>query len=393
MLFDESPLTRAAQGTETLSADFPQRVEHYFSANYAQARERFLAAARLRDARLESFPIDALGSLGEELATDVALITAPSKRGLLILSSATHGVEGFCGSACQMALLHDEAMLACAAEAGIALLLIHAINPYGFSWLSRANENNVDLNRNAQDFDGPLPDNPEYANLHPLLVPSVWPASAENEQTISNYIAQHGRGCYRDAVSCGQYSHPDGVFFGGAERSQSLRTLNHVLQTYASGYDDIGWIDVHTGLGPYGNGEKIFAGRRDADEVVRAQRWWGQDIAVPFAGTSTSADITGQLASTIYTACPASRRTLMALEFGTVPFETMVDALRGEAWLRSHSTASSELAWSIRKTVREAFYCDHEVWKGMVLGQSRVAIFQALQGLAADLRISPGAKF
>jgi hypothetical protein len=225
--------------------------------------------------------------------------------------------------------------------------------------------------------------------LHPLLVPSVWPPTAENEQAIADYIERHGRIRYRDAVSRGQYTHSNGIFFGGTERSQSLRTLYHVLQTHGSGYDDIGWIDVHTGLGPYGNGEKIFAGRRDTEEVARAQRWWGRDIAVPFAGTSTSADITGHLASTIYTACPAARHTLMALEFGTVPFEAMVDALRGEAWLRAHSAAPAKLAGSIRQTVREAFYCDHEVWKGMVLGQSRVAIFQALQGLAADACAAP----
>jgi hypothetical protein len=370
----------------TLPTDFPKRVDQYFSSSYAQARERFRAAAQARGAHLESFTIDAVGSLNEELATDVALIAPSEARGLLIITSGTHGVEGFCGSACQLAMLDDESLLACAAEAGVALLLIHAINPYGFSWRSRTNEKNIDLNRNAQSFEGPAPGNPDYAGLHPFLVPSVWPPTDENEQAIADYIERHGLIRYRDAVSRGQYTHSDGIFFGGTEHSPSLLTLKHVLQTYASGYDDIGWIDVHTGLGPYGNGEKIFAGRRDVEEIARAQRWWGRDIAVPFAGTSTSADVTGHLASIIYAACPASHRTLIGLEFGTVPFEVMVDALRGEAWLRANSAAPAELAESIRQTVHEAFYCDHAVWKGMVLGQSRVAIFQALQGLAADTR-------
>jgi hypothetical protein len=170
----------------TLPADFPQRVEHYFSSSYVEARERFRRAAQARGANLESFTIDAWGLHGEELATDVALIASPGARGLLIITSATHGVEGFCGSGCQLALLDDDALLACAADAGIALLLVHAINPYGFSWLSRANENNIDLNRNAQSFEAPLPGNPDYAGLHPLLVPSVWPPTAENEQAIAD---------------------------------------------------------------------------------------------------------------------------------------------------------------------------------------------------------------
>ncbi|WP_322044944.1 M14 family metallopeptidase [Paraburkholderia sp. J67] len=359
-------------------------ADRYFSLNYAQARERFLAAARARPARVASFPIDAIGSLGEALATDIAIIEARNAQRLLIVTSATHGVEGFCGSACQLALLDDEELLARAAESGIALLLIHAINPYGFSWLSRTNENNIDLNRNAQSFADPLPDNPDYPDLHPLLVPPEWPPTRENQQAIAAYIEQHGRTRYRDAVSRGQYTHADGIFFGGKGRSQSLRTLDQVLRTHASGFADIGWIDVHTGLGPCGHGEKIFAGRRDSGEVARAQQWWGQDIAVPFAGTSTSADITGHLASTIYTACPDARHTLMALEFGTVPFESMVDTLRGEAWLRAHPDAPAAFARQIRQTIRDAFYCDHDVWKGMVLGQSRVAMLQALCGLVAE---------
>jgi hypothetical protein len=382
----DKPTTTPPAGADrpTLTA-FPQRVAQYFSSTYVQARERFRVAARARGSFLETFPIDALGARGEDLSTDVALIAGSGARSLLVITSATHGAEGFCGSACQLALLDDEALLAWAAEAGVALLLIHAINPFGFSWISRTNEHNIDLNRNAQSFENPLPENPDYANLHSLLVPSVWPPTVENRQAITDYIEQHGRTRYRDAVSRGQYVFSDGIFFGGNESSQSLRTLWNVLKTYGRGYADIGWIDVHTGLGPYGYGEKIFAGRPDLKEVARARRWWGQDIAVPFAGTSTSANVTGHLASVIYSACPDARHTLMGLEFGTVPFEAMVDALRGEAWLRVHPGAPPELAQSIRQTLLGAFYCDHDVWKGMVLGQSRVAIFQALRGLAANV--------
>lgn len=372
-----------------MQMDISPAVDHYFSSNYAQARQRFLAAAQARADHLECFPLDATGALSEELSTDVAMIRPPDARAVLILTSATHGVEGFCGSACQLALLDDEELLARAAEARIALLLIHAINPYGFSWTSRTNENNIDLNRNVQSFEAPLPASPDYADLHPLLVPPVWPPTKQNQQAIADYIAQHGPTRYRDAVSKGQYTHPDGIFFGGTGSSRSLRTLGHVLRTHASEFADSGWIDVHTGLGPYGHGEKIFAGRRDLEEVARARRWWGHDLAVPFAGTSASTDITGHLASTLYTACPDARHTLMALEFGTVPFEKMVDALRGEAWLRAHPGAPPELANHVRQTVRNAFYCEQDLWKGMVLGQSRVAILQALGGLAAE----PGPAF
>jgi len=33
--------------------------------------------------------------------------------------------------------------------------------------------------------------------------------------------------------------------------------------------------------------------------------------------------------------------------------------------------------------LRDAFYCDNDEWKGMVLGQTRVVLLQTLQGLKA----------
>ena len=327
----------------------------YFSTNYAQARQRFLSAVQARAGHLESFPLDVRGSLGEELSTDVVLIRPPDARSVLILTSATHGVEGLCGSACQLAFLNDEELLARAAGAGVALLLIHAVNPYGFSWSSRTDENNVDLNRNAQSFDGPLPVNLDYAGLHPLLVPQAWPPGVENRQAIASYIGQHGSTRYRDAVSRGQYTHPDGIFYGGSAGASSLRTLEHILGTYAGGFFDIGWIDIHTGLGSFGHGEKIFAGRRDQREVSRARQWWGSDLAVAFAGTSASADITGHLASIVYAACPTARHTLVALEFGTVPFDEMVDALVEWAeFINEHGTEAAIARADVAKATREA---------------------------------------
>ena len=50
------------------------------------------------------------GAVGEELSMDFAFVGKPgASNGLLLVISATHGVEGFCGSGCQVALLHDDA--------------------------------------------------------------------------------------------------------------------------------------------------------------------------------------------------------------------------------------------------------------------------------------------
>lgn len=356
----------------------------YFPRSYAESRERFQADAARLGARVASYPIEALGSEGEALATDIALIGQPDAERLLIMTSATHGVEGFCGAGCQFSLMDDAAMLQRARQAGVALLLVHAVNPYGYSWIARTDEGNVDLNRNAQPFDGtPLPANPGYGALHSLLLPEQWPPSEDNQRDLARYVAEHGHAAFAQAVSRGQYTHPDGLFYGGAAPAASLVNLRTILQTHASPYAHIGWIDVHTGLGPRGHGEKIYAGRRDEAEVARARQWWGLDIAVPFQGTSASVDITGHLAGLIYQACPQSSPTLMALEYGTVPFDDIVLALRGSNWLRANPDAPAALRRDIRNATQDAFYCHAYDWHGMVLGQSRVAVLQALCGLQA----------
>ena len=81
-----------------------------FSTTYAEARTKFLAAAGARGYAVESHVHpSALGAEGEPLAMDVATGGRGDADALLLITSGTHGVEGFCGSGCQVALLGDDA--------------------------------------------------------------------------------------------------------------------------------------------------------------------------------------------------------------------------------------------------------------------------------------------
>ena len=163
-----------------------------FSASYAQARVKFLEAAATASTRIESVNHPLPGRDGEQLAMDVALDGAAGSEHLLIVSSACHGVEGFCGSGVQVFALHDQDWRAKARDAGVAVLYIHALNPWGFSHIRRVTQENVDLNRNFHDFSRPLPANAAYARVHPLLLPAVWPPDAANQAAVQAFIAQDG---------------------------------------------------------------------------------------------------------------------------------------------------------------------------------------------------------
>ena len=359
----------------------------YFSGSYREARARFLAAARDAGLAVESLAHPEKGRDGEDLAMDVARDGAPDAQRLLILSSGCHGVEGFCGSGVQLATLADGALRARARESGVALLFIHALNPYGFSHVRRVTHENVDINRNFHDFTKPLPVNAGYREVQPLLLPPAWPPAAENEQALMKFVAERGQAAYQQAVSGGQHEFADGLFFGGTSPTWSNRTLREVLRAHGRRAARIAWIDIHTGLGPSGVGERIYAGADDAASVARARQWWGGDGRTPvtsiFDGSSTSAFLTGLMWNSVYEECPQAQYTGIAMEYGTLPVMQVMQALRADHWLHLHPEAPPDLAKAIKQQILEAFYTDTPEWKAAVLAQAHEALEQAVTGLAA----------
>src|SRR5580765_7134908 len=100
-----------------------------FAQTYHEARSKFLGAADAAELDIHSHPHPMLGRDGEQLAMDVVRDGPADAAALLLISSACHGVEGFCGSGVQTTLLADRAWRAACAEAGVAVLYIHALNP------------------------------------------------------------------------------------------------------------------------------------------------------------------------------------------------------------------------------------------------------------------------
>jgi len=276
-------------------------------------------------------------------------------------------------------LLCDAALRRRLDDRRVAVVLVHAVNPYGFSHRTRSNEDNIDLNRNFIDFDRPRPENTGYAALHPLLVPGHWPPGPEDATRLQAAMAEGGPSLVQ-ALSGGQYSHPDGLFYGGARPSWSNDTIRGLLRRHASGRRRIAWVDLHTGLGPYGHGEKIF-GAHPPEVLARARGWWGMDVVPSSDPASVSPKVSGYITPAARQECPDAEITAMTLEYGTHPHAVVRDALRGEAWLSAHPDAPATLRERIKTAVRDAFYVEQDDWKGMVTGQFRCVALQTINGL------------
>ncbi len=356
----------------------------HFSGTYAEARDRFFAAAQAHGIAVSRHIHPACrGAAGEELSIDVAVLGDASAAGMLLLISGTHGVEGFCGSGCQVALLHDAEFVAAVRATGVRVVFLHALNPYGFSHLHRTNEDNVDMNRNFRDFSTLPFANSTYAGVHDFIVPAAWPPTTDDDAKIAAYVARFGEKALQQAITGGQCEFPDGLFYGGVRPAWSNHVLRSVMREEGAGRQRIGWIDFHTGLGPRGHSEKIYAGRNVAADLARTRAWWGDDVTSFLDGSSSSAALTGVNYNAVYDECPGVCYAGVALEYGTVPLREMLQSLRADQWLTNHSDASVELRTAIKRQIRDAFYCDAADWKAMVFAQARVACLAAVSRLGA----------
>ncbi len=353
-----------------------------FSADYREARAKFRAAAARAGGVLDRANHPERGPDGGDLSTDVAWFGPRDAERVLVMIGATHGVEGFCGSGAQIDWLNrgEAARL----PRGFGALLIHAINPYGFAWLRRVTHENVDLNRNWIDFSKPPPENADYEALRIALCPAEWTDTslAASAAVLQAFAAHAGKPALQRAISAGQYRDRDGIFYGGDAATWSRRTQTAIFETYLGRAAHVAILDFHTGLGPRGYGERIVTAMPGSDAYRRAADWYGAAITCPFDATSTSAPIVGDGLGAAAGVLPRAQVTGVALEFGTVPLEETLYAVRADAWLHARGDPASESGRALKARVRAAFYDDRDDWKGMVAGQSLLATREAIAGLS-----------
>jgi hypothetical protein len=350
--------------------------------NYLSARSQFLEAANSAGADLDSYRNSDAEIDATQLFLDVASLGGESADNVLVISSGVHGVEGFTGSAVQTALLNSDLKKSLPDNTGV--LMIHAINPFGFAHLRRVNEDNIDLNRNFVEFSQPLPDNSDYDRLADVIAPMK--ASFFFRLTslfrILMYQLRHGQSGLQKAVAQGQYSHPDGLFYGGCSPAWSRQTLEHIVEQKLAHVRKLAWIDIHTGLGSYGHGELIMYEPKESHPVQRAQKWWGEEsVRTVVEGNSVSTDLNGTINRFVNNVLPDAEVTIAGLEFGTFAPMKIFRVLQEENRLSAVAGQPSGELQSTRVKLLRAFCPDDESWREGVWQQSKLAVENALAGL------------
>lgn len=350
-------------------------------ATYREARELFCRVAHNRGFSTARYVLAGMTGLeNEELSIDVAVKGAGD---CLALVSGLHGVEGFAGSACQV-----ECMRRIEFD-GLRIIVIHAVNPYGFSFSSRVNENRVDLNRN---FEGRYPAeyNASYSEVHATLAElmagamSAPPARSALEAWLRYWSERLGVSQCLGVITGGQFRHPDGLFYGGCELQPSVRLLERIIaEHWRDPVDRALTIDFHTGLGPPGHGELIYTGGATDRAYELARLWLADRVTCPAERDSVSREVRGSAQNFFVRDRLARQASYAALEFGTVPIEEMLAALCEDIWLRSQPDVAPIVAAKVRANVRAAFRLEQPAreWEAAVLARAVQVVSRAVASL------------
>ncbi len=356
----------------------------FFSPDYATARSRIREAAARLGCGLEAHPIAQKGPHGEELTIDVVIVPGTTEDCSLVVSSGIHGVEGFFGSAIQLAVL-EEFTNRKSSLPGIRCVLLHGLNPYGFAWRRRANETNVDLNRNLLLEDESFGGSPDgYAELDQLLNPARAPSEWEPVRLkFLSAIARHGMPALKQAVAGGQYDYPRGLFYGGDRPSHLTTVLSANFSRWLGNSHRVLHLDFHSGLGAHASCKLLVDDSLGAVHSQHLDAWFGPGSYEVAHSHGVAYAVRGSFGRWCVTRNPSRDYLFAAAEFGTYKPTLVLAGLRAENqahhWCRPED-ASTERT---KRQLVELFCPESDRWRARVLEHGRHLVSQGIRGLSS----------
>jgi hypothetical protein len=350
----------------------PPAFDRFFADDYFAARRLFLDLSRPLGGRVDAQAIAARGPAGEPLFIDVVELPGQGRAewSTVIVSSGLHGVEGMFGSAVQCAALDWIGRTDLAARP--RLVFAHALNPYGFAWIRRCNEDNVDLNRNFQPNAAGYRGSPEgYARFDRLLNPRSPPRRGEPFRLLGLLaIARYGSPMLRRAIATGQYEYPQGLFYGGQSPCETTRFVaEHFSEWLGSDGGPVLHLDFHTGLGRRGSYQLLSDVSPPKEAMQRAEKTLGRAIHAGMESSSVAYAARGSIGEWCQRQAAKKDYAFLCVEFGTHRPLAMLTALRAEN--RAHHwdrIGSPTYLWA-KRLLKEAFCPSSTRWRERALQQ------------------------
>lgn len=372
-------------GKLSFKDDFPVSEDYsaLYPDSYESARDNFRSLseelyASYKD--VQYFPLLVASKTDSDLTIDVCYIPAQGDSlNLLILSSGVHGVEGYVGHAAQQLFLENYLSDEFLENTGV--LLIHAVNPYGFKYTRRVTENNVDMNRNSPS----TPDlyetkNEGYSQVYDLINPQkkVKVRSLENRfffVKAINEIRKASLPVLRQAVLQGQYTYPEGLYFGGQSPEPQIDLLKPVISEISFPYEKIMMLDLHTGYGERGK-LHLFPNPMNDEKRKKLESMF-DGFEIDWGDSDDFYTVTGDFAGFVGSLNPEKEFYPMVFEYGTLNSQTTMGSLKSihimilENQGHQHGFASTMDSIRVKADILEMYYPESESWRNYSMQQTR----------------------
>jgi len=384
------PVPASAQETRWLS---------YFPSGFDDSSKRFWENCRRQVASPDDFcarfPVASPTDKG--LTIDYGFFGRGNDR-LVVIQSGIHGSEAIPGAAVQELVLKE--YLTRLLDRNFDVFFIHALNPYGFKYVRRTDEFNVNLNRNfAVDAKDYKKNNPDYERLRSLFEPAgavrdVGLSAVGIHARFIGHVIADGFSATPITIGLdsGQYQHPKGMNYGGQAPAQQVSFLRGTLgPIVARPYRKILFLDFHTGLGKNGELaviEGLHPPRKLLGEFTQLMERHERDGIVIHSGSDagffpTSGDVIDFVPNLV---SPADPRVLaLTMEYGTMGIDT-VSQLRSASRMilenRAHFYPCPKEATApcaeIREDFRRLFSPPDQVWRLKVMREADLTFSRLL---------------
>jgi len=355
-------------------------LSHLWPENYNSSREGFINAAHV------SKEITAKGADGGALTIDLAACISDSDQHRIVITSGLHGVEGFIGAAIQHHVLRIMAEEGLPENVGV--VLIHAVNPWGYSHLRRVDEHNVDLNRNfidydRIDFDSLISNSEAYEALNPIINAQTIPSFSDDIRyglNAAQLIAKNrGIETLAGPIAEGQYRFPKGLFYGGQSASESRVQLETWVSDYSHAIPNITLLDIHSGLGP--SGYATLIANTNQVPLDQSADWlqphFGMPV-VPHRSDNNAYNANGSFSQWCDQSLSNQRFTFLCVEIGTVNPLKVLNSLRRENQAHHWANSNSSIYDETKLNLLTTFNPDSKRWRERAIGQGIEAYRKSL---------------
>ena len=352
---------------------------------YDECRARFRWTATTAGVAVASNPIAARGPDGQELTIDCVAFGAEQPSRALLVLSGVHGVEGFVGSALQCDLI--DRLDPTALPSDMAVVVVHAVNPWGMAWWRRQNEHNVDLNRNWRRDDQTPIHNDAYDEIHPLACPDTpeLPTIDVLFAAAGQLVADRGLVWVRDGITTGQYRHPNGLHFGGDRTEESTAVIERLVVERLASARRVLTIDLHTGHGPCGAITFLSDQPHDSpqDEFLRTRFGSARIEATVDNPDATTGTKSGQIANGVRQLLDDAVCFASSMEIGTASDEEQLIATYQEQWVHRHGDRNDSDHTAAIWAYRCCFTPDDPEWESQAMAAGREQLDNAVAAVAS----------